>query len=214
MRKENGITLIALVITIIVLLILAGVTIAMLSGDNGLLTRAQDTKANQAIAGAKDEVALAYNDALSDYLAAQLIVLIMPGVNQVVVTIVSTLVGFIVGVVVNYFISTYWVYQNVDKDVKTKSKRFITWFVILSLIAMLLSIGTMLLCDLVVTKAMQLDSIVEVSIISLIKNYGISFLSQVNFWTYFVSFVLKTLVGLVWNYFTRKYLLYKEPKTN
>ena len=152
--------------------------------------------------------------ALSDYLAAQLIVLIMPGVNQVVVTIVSTLVGFIVGVVVNYFISTYWVYQNVDKDVKTKSKRFITWFVILSLIAMLLSIGTMLLCDLVVTKAMQLDSIVEVSIISLIKNYGISFLSQVNFWTYFVSFVLKTLVGLVWNYFTRKYFLYKEPKTN
>ena len=152
--------------------------------------------------------------ALSDYLAAQLIVLIMPGVNQVVVTIVSTLVGFIVGVVVNYFISTYWVYQNVDKDVKTKSKRFITWFVILSLIAMLLSIATMLLCDLVVTKAMQLDSIVEVSIISLIKNYGISFLSQVNFWTYFVSFVLKTLVGLVWNYFTRKYFLYKEPKTN
>ena len=152
--------------------------------------------------------------ALSDYLAAQLIVLIMPGVNQVVVTIVSTLVGFIVGVVVNYFISTYWVYQNVDKDVKTKSKRFITWFVILSLIAMLLSIATMLLCDLVVTKAMQLDSIVEVSIISLIKNYGISFLSQVNFWTYFISFVLKTLVGLVWNYFTRKYFLYKEPKAS
>lgn len=152
--------------------------------------------------------------ALSDYLAAQLIVLAMPGVNQVVVTIVSTLVGFIVGVVVNYFISTYWVYQNVDKEVKTKSKRFITWFVILSLIAMLLSIGTMLLCDLVVTKAMQLDSIVEVSIISLIKNYGISFLSQVNFWSYFVSFVLKTLVGLVWNYFTRKYFLYKEPKAS
>ena len=33
-RQENGITLIALVITIIVLLILAGVTIAMLTGDN------------------------------------------------------------------------------------------------------------------------------------------------------------------------------------
>ena len=44
-RKNNkGITLIALVITIIVLLILAGVTIAALSGDNGILTRAKEAK--------------------------------------------------------------------------------------------------------------------------------------------------------------------------
>ena len=35
-KKNKGITLIALVITIIVLLILAGVTIASLSGDNGI----------------------------------------------------------------------------------------------------------------------------------------------------------------------------------
>ena len=43
-KKENGITLIALVITIIVLLILAGVSIAMLTGDNGILTQAQNAK--------------------------------------------------------------------------------------------------------------------------------------------------------------------------
>ena len=42
MRNQKGITLIALVITIIVLLILAGVSIAMLTGDNGILTRAGD----------------------------------------------------------------------------------------------------------------------------------------------------------------------------
>ena len=41
---KNGITLIALVITIIVLLILAGVTIATLTGENGILTRVQSTK--------------------------------------------------------------------------------------------------------------------------------------------------------------------------
>lgn len=39
-KEEKGITLIALVITIIVLLILAGVTIATLTGDNGILTQA------------------------------------------------------------------------------------------------------------------------------------------------------------------------------
>lgn len=41
---KRGITLIALVVTIIVLLILAGVTIATLTGDNGILTKAQEAK--------------------------------------------------------------------------------------------------------------------------------------------------------------------------
>ena len=34
-RKEKGITLVALVVTIVILLILAGITIASLTGDNG-----------------------------------------------------------------------------------------------------------------------------------------------------------------------------------
>lgn len=37
MKENTGITLIALVITIIVLLILAGVSISMLTGNNGIL---------------------------------------------------------------------------------------------------------------------------------------------------------------------------------
>lgn len=43
-QKNKGITLISLVITIIVLLILAGVSIAMLTGENGILTRAARAK--------------------------------------------------------------------------------------------------------------------------------------------------------------------------
>ena len=46
MKKQNGVTLIALVITIIVLLILAGVSIAMLTGDNGILTNATKAQEN------------------------------------------------------------------------------------------------------------------------------------------------------------------------
>ena len=42
--KEKGITLIALVLTIIVLLILAGVSISMLTGDNGIISQAQRAK--------------------------------------------------------------------------------------------------------------------------------------------------------------------------
>ena len=41
-KKESGITLVALVVTIIVLLILAGVAISLTIGQNGVLTRAQN----------------------------------------------------------------------------------------------------------------------------------------------------------------------------
>ena len=44
LKSRKGITLIALVITIIVLLILAGISISMLSGDNGILQKAIDAK--------------------------------------------------------------------------------------------------------------------------------------------------------------------------
>ena len=43
-KKNQGITLIALVLTIIILLILASISIAMLTGDNGILTQAQRAK--------------------------------------------------------------------------------------------------------------------------------------------------------------------------
>lgn len=56
MKKEKGITLIALVITIIVLLILAGVTIAALSGDNGILTNASRAKYATELAQYKEEL--------------------------------------------------------------------------------------------------------------------------------------------------------------
>ncbi len=43
-KNENAITLIALVVTIVVLLILAGVSISMLTGENGIITQAQEAK--------------------------------------------------------------------------------------------------------------------------------------------------------------------------
>ena len=55
----NGITLIALVITIIVLLILAGISIATLTGENGLLTKADTAKTETSKASAKEKVQIA-----------------------------------------------------------------------------------------------------------------------------------------------------------
>lgn len=68
MKNNKGITLIALVVTIIVLLILAGVSIAMLSGSNGILTNAKTARDNSA-KGTLDEAAkIAVGNILTDNL--------------------------------------------------------------------------------------------------------------------------------------------------
>ena len=58
-RKESGITLIALVVTIVVLLILAGVSISMLTGENGIITQAIEAQEKTDIADEKERVQLA-----------------------------------------------------------------------------------------------------------------------------------------------------------
>ena len=57
-RRNSGVTLIALIITIIVLLILAGVTIAMVMGDNGILNRAVDAADKNQIEDGRERIAL------------------------------------------------------------------------------------------------------------------------------------------------------------
>ena len=59
LNKNKGITLIALVITIIVLLILAGISIATLTGENGLLSKATTAKEETKKAEIREEIELA-----------------------------------------------------------------------------------------------------------------------------------------------------------
>ena len=58
-KQAKGITLIALIITIIVLLILAGVTITMLTGDNGILKQATNARETNTKAELEEQVKLA-----------------------------------------------------------------------------------------------------------------------------------------------------------
>ena len=58
-KNQTGITLIALVVTIIILLILVGVSIAMLTGNNGILTQAKLAKENTELAKEDEENKLA-----------------------------------------------------------------------------------------------------------------------------------------------------------
>ena len=65
-KREKGITLIALVITIIVLLILAGVSIATLTGQNGILTKASTAKEESNREGAREKLNLILNGLQSE----------------------------------------------------------------------------------------------------------------------------------------------------
>ena len=65
-KQKKGITLIALVITIIVLLILAGVSISMLSGDNSILSKAGQARDLTGQKQIEEEVSLAYNAAVME----------------------------------------------------------------------------------------------------------------------------------------------------
>ena len=67
MRNQRGITLVALVITIIVLLILAAVTIAALGGQNGILTNASNAQWENELGEAKDLINLAVNEGINEY---------------------------------------------------------------------------------------------------------------------------------------------------
>ncbi len=60
--KAKGVTLISLVITIIILLILAGVTLSLTLGDNGIITQAQKAKEAGEIAAIKEDFQLAILD--------------------------------------------------------------------------------------------------------------------------------------------------------
>ena len=67
-NKNKGITLIALVVTIIILLILAGISINMLTGQNGILNRAQEAKEKTEIAQEDENKKVQeYEDIINNY---------------------------------------------------------------------------------------------------------------------------------------------------
>ena len=102
-KQAKGITLIALVITIIVLLILAGVTIATLTGENGILTRANEAKIEQSHGAIRDGISLAYNEyqieiktSSSAKIASREIVTIQGEKEQALASIYTSFLDFLV----------------------------------------------------------------------------------------------------------------------
>lgn len=103
--KEKGITLIALVITIIVLLILAGISISMLSGNNSILEQATRAKTKNTHANVLEQLQLeasaytidkntgVYSNSLIDYLKSKSIISDISGEEDKWLINVTTLLG-------------------------------------------------------------------------------------------------------------------------
>ena len=64
-KRNQGITLIALVVTIVVLLILAGISISMLTGDNGIITQSKNAKNNTEQAKVEELVSVAIGSVIA-----------------------------------------------------------------------------------------------------------------------------------------------------
>ena len=71
MKNKKGITLIALVITIIILLILAAVAIQLALGENGLIGRAQSGQEKQTVAEATEKFKTLQAAAWADYVVSK-----------------------------------------------------------------------------------------------------------------------------------------------
>ena len=144
--------------------------------------------------------------ALLDFATMYLVTILMKngGANDTLINVISTLAGFIVGVIANYILSTLWVFKNVKDKNKSKTPMFIFLFVVLSAGAWALSYGTWELCFLACKSWWQVN-------INEIK-FSFAALATLEFWLFAVSFGMKTLVGMIWNYLTRKFILYKAPK--
>lgn len=58
-RKQNGVTMVALIVTVVVLIILAGITIASIVGEEGVITKTKQAKKDTVIAKEKEQIDMA-----------------------------------------------------------------------------------------------------------------------------------------------------------
>lgn len=144
-----------------------------------------------------------------DFLTSYLVMGLVQGLsNQFLVVMIYTIAGFLVGVTANYFLSTFFVFRNVENKKSSKTPLFIVIFVLLSIVGWAISYATMLGC----TELFKATTNLDISSFSLTQIFDFATWITPTFWLFVLSFGLKTLLGMIWNYLSRKFFLYKAPK--
>lgn len=123
---------------------------------------------------------------------------------------ISTTISFFVSCLFNFFLSRLWVYQNVDKKVNTKTAKAFWTYVGLGAIGWLIGLGIqeggVFLCNTFWPELKLSINFVKVSWSDLWNEAGLAF------WAFVIIYVIKTLIVLVYNYLTRKLIIFKAPK--
>lgn len=123
---------------------------------------------------------------------------------------ISTTISFLASCLFNFFISRLWVYQNVDKNINTKTQKAFWTYVGLAAIGWLIGLGIqeagVLLCNQLYPDLNLTANFTKVSWSDLWNEAGLAF------WAFAIIFVIKTCVTLVYNYLTRKFIIFKAPK--
>ncbi|MCI1245447.1 MAG: GtrA family protein [Bacilli bacterium] len=125
------------------------------------------------------------------------------------ITAISTACGFLVSTVVNYLLSLLWVFKNVKDEKKARSKLYMLYFVILSAVGLLIGVGLMVLGRFVVQTSFGI-SITNATPMGLFAIFIGKATGET--WAYLVCFVLQTCVTMVYNYTSRKFILFRAPK--
>lgn len=127
------------------------------------------------------------------------------GTTSVWPQVIAVTVGFLISTIFNYLLSLLWVFQNVKDEKKAHSKSYMLYFVILSAIGLGIGIGLQALGQWICQSSFNIN-------INEVKFSNIFSQTAGPFWAFAIVFVLKTCVTLVYNYVSRKFLLFRAPK--
>lgn len=121
----------------------------------------------------------------------------------------SASIAFFISNIVNFSFSRTWVFQNVDKSINTKSQK--AWWTYFGLGAggWLLGVALQEFGFWICNSAWSLNLSYDITKVSLWA--GLTSLDQ-STWAFVIVFGLKTCVTMVYNYLTRKHLIFKKPK--
>jgi putative flippase GtrA len=134
----------------------------------------------------------------------------IPNWGRYVSTVIAVAVGFLISTIVNFTLSRLWVFQNVDEKKNYNTQKYFWVYAGLGFGGFLLGLGLQELGVYICRTAWAIDLTLDPfadNVWGNLFNEG-----GIPFWAYVGVFCLKTIVTLIYNYFTRKKIIFKEPK--
>ncbi len=136
----------------------------------------------------------------------------VPGYGSYLSLSICVALGFVISMVVNFFFSRKWVFQDVDKNTNYNTPKYFWTYAGFAFGGLLLGIGIQCLCSWIVNEIwhmnLSLDPFEKVDWSRLFRFDK----DNLSFWAFFAVFCIKTLLVLVYNYWTRKLFIFKAPK--